>query len=84
MTTVTHAGFSDPGRMRPDNEDRWLGDPRRGLYVIADGKAATAAGALTAQVVVDTLLLFLHERLADVPAPADPEAPARSRRRSPG
>jgi protein phosphatase len=72
MALPRHAGLSDIGHVRADNQDRWAADPALGLYVVADGMGGAAAGALAAQVVVETLPPLLRQRLhgvADLGAP---------------
>lgn len=73
MTLHTrHAGLSDIGRARTENQDRWLADPSQGLFVVADGMGGGLAGGLASQVVVDTLPGLLRKRmngLAELQAP---------------
>jgi serine/threonine protein phosphatase PrpC len=66
VDALLHACLSDPGRQRPDNEDRCLADPARGLYLVADGMADD----VSPQLVVDLLPAMLGEALAD-DAPLD-------------
>jgi PPM family protein phosphatase len=70
MTTVSHAALSDAGRTHDDNEDRWLADPARGLYLVSDGMAE----AVSPQIVVDTLPGLLDSALAGVKDLTDPKA----------
>jgi serine/threonine protein phosphatase PrpC len=62
MTTISHAALSDPGRTHDENQDRWLADPARGLYLVSDGMAEP----ISPQTVVDTLPGLLQTGLADV------------------
>jgi protein phosphatase len=71
---VCHAGLSDRGRVRAENQDRWAADPQLGLYVVADGLGGQAAGGVAAQVVVETLPLLVQRRLADITDLSTPEA----------
>jgi protein phosphatase len=64
MLAIRHAGLSDIGRVRADNQDRWTADPGLGLYVVADGMGGAAAGGLAAQAVVATLPALVAQRLA--------------------
>ena len=46
---------TDTGKVRSENQDRWLADSAIGLFAIADGMGGHAAGALAAQLVIDVL-----------------------------
>lgn len=48
-------GISHVGRIRKNNEDRYLEDPGLGLYVVADGMGGASAGERASQITVDTL-----------------------------
>lgn len=74
---ITHAGLSDIGRVRRNNEDRWLADPQQGLYVVADGIGGNIGGGLAADIVVDTLPGFVRKRIKDITDLASSEAAAR-------
>jgi protein phosphatase len=60
MGRIAYAALSDRGRRYKDNQDRWLADPERGLYLVSDGMAE----AVSPQLVVDTLPGLLREALA--------------------
>jgi protein phosphatase len=53
-------GFSDPGCVRPNNEDYFALVRERGLYVVADGMGGAQAGEhasrLAVEIVVETIL----------------------------
>lgn len=74
MSLLTYAGLTDRGRVREHNEDRWLADPQHGLYVVSDGMGSSAAGALAAQVVVETLPSLLRKRMQGIESLDDPAA----------
>ncbi len=43
---LAFAGLSSRGLVRARNEDNWLADPARGLFVVADGMGSHNAGAI--------------------------------------
>jgi PPM family protein phosphatase len=63
MVSTTHAGLSDVGQIRQENQDRWFVDTVRGIYMVADGMAGIAAGGLAAQIVVEVLPRLLCSKL---------------------
>ncbi len=71
---LNYAGLSDAGRVRSQNEDRWLADPELGLFIVADGMGGEAAGALAAEIVVETLPRLLRHHLSDLTSVADPQS----------
>jgi protein phosphatase len=48
-------GLSDPGCVRPNNEDCYLLAPEKGLYVVADGMGGAQAGERASKLAVDTV-----------------------------
>lgn len=69
MFAIAHAGRSDTGRQRPDNQDRWAADVNQHLFVVADGVARSAHGALAAQLVTEQLPACVAGQLGDRNAP---------------
>src|SRR5258708_8318318 len=70
-------GISDPGCVRPNNEDCYLLSPDKGLYVVADGMGGAQAGEQASKLAVDTLADFIGkapEATADALAHAFQEA----------
>jgi serine/threonine protein phosphatase PrpC len=52
-------GLSDPGCVRPNNEDCYLLAPEKGLYVVADGMGGAQAGERASKLAVDTVAEFI-------------------------
>jgi serine/threonine protein phosphatase PrpC len=61
---VEFAAATDIGKVRSENQDRWLADVDLGLFAIADGLGGHAAGSLAAQLVVDVLPRLVRRALA--------------------
>jgi len=57
-------GLSDPGCVRPNNEDSFLLMPKTGLYVVADGMGGAQAGEHASKIAVETVASFIEQ--ADV------------------
>src|SRR5262245_43254931 len=55
VNALIAAGQTDPGRQRTVNEDRFLCDPARGLFIVIDGVGGQAAGGKAADVARSTL-----------------------------
>ena len=66
MAFMPYAGFSDLGRKRARNDDRWGADTALGLYVVADGVGSTSNGDLAAAMVVEMLPGYVARDLADL------------------
>ena len=66
MAFMPYAGFSDLGRKRARNDDRWGADTALGLYVVADGVGSTSHGDLAAAMVVEMLPGYVARYLAGV------------------
>ncbi len=64
MAFMPYAGFSDLGRKRARNDDRWGADEALGLYVVADGVGSTSHGDLAAALVVEMLPGYVARDLA--------------------
>jgi protein phosphatase len=75
---VEAAGYTHPGRQRPDNEDAFaIALPER-LFVVADGMGGRNAGEVAAHLAIDELLAFFRHKRAHPralwPFPIDPRA----------
>lgn len=53
-------GLSDPGCVRPNNEDYYLVAPENGLYIVADGMGGAQAGERASKLAVDTVADFIR------------------------
>jgi serine/threonine protein phosphatase PrpC/DNA-binding beta-propeller fold protein YncE len=76
MLTTTYAGYSDVGRKRSRNDDRWAADPALRLYLVADGVGSSTHGDRAAERVVELLPTYVARHLAG-PGVGEAEAPAR-------
>lgn len=74
---IQHAGQTDRGLVRKDNEDNWTADAEFGLYIVSDGLGGHFAGALASQIVVEALPVLLRQRLRGIDDLADPRAKER-------
>jgi protein phosphatase len=57
------ACISDRGRVRGENEDAYLIDQQRSLFIVSDGMGGHAKGATASQIVVKSLPSILIEKL---------------------
>ncbi|MFQ5995593.1 MAG: Stp1/IreP family PP2C-type Ser/Thr phosphatase [Acidiferrobacterales bacterium] len=55
MTTLVIGSMTDPGMIRPDNEDRISTTPELGLAVVADGMGGHQAGEVASGMAVDVV-----------------------------
>lgn len=70
MTKLTMAGLTDPGRLRPENEDCIVLYPEIGLVVLADGMGGHNAGEVASRMAVDVMTRYCVDALAgEPPAP---------------
>ena len=55
-------GYSDVGRKRAENEDRFFIDAQRGIFLVVDGLGGHAAGERAAEIAVDIMSARLSRR----------------------
>ena len=72
MLIFRSAALSDVGRVRSENEDRFLHDEAAGFYGVADGVGGLPGGAEAAQLAIDELAAALRT----VPAGQEADLPA--------
>jgi len=61
--TLTFFGMTNPGHVRPENEDAWFADPEQGLFLVSDGIGGQSAGALASKIVVEVLPQMVRQRM---------------------
>lgn len=52
-------GLSDPGCVRPNNEDYFINDPEKGIFILADGMGGANAGEYASHLSAEVLYEFL-------------------------
>ena len=61
------AGDSHIGKVRSNNEDALIVEPRLGLYAVLDGMGGASAGDVASQLARDTIRDFVHHRRQALP-----------------
>jgi PPM family protein phosphatase len=59
---IKHAGASDPGRVRSNNEDALYADPDRGIFLVVDGIGGHNAGEQAAAIAVERVRARLERQ----------------------
>jgi protein phosphatase len=63
---LIHAfGVSEAGRVRKNNEDRFVSDLALGLFAVADGMGGHKAGEVAAQMAIDAIATFITRSEGD-------------------
>jgi len=62
--TVSGSGNTHVGRVRTSNQDSYLCDNKRGLYIIADGMGGHAGGEVASSLAVHNIRSFLDGQLS--------------------
>lgn len=73
MVDLAIAGSTDPGMIRPNNEDRISTTPELGLAVVADGMGGHQAGEVASGMAVDVVTRHLINVFSRDTPPADEE-----------
>ncbi len=73
MADLAIAGSTDPGMIRPNNEDHISTTPELGLAVVADGMGGHQAGEVASGMAVDVVTRRLIDVFSGEPPPADEE-----------
>lgn len=74
MTKNSCAGLTHRGRVRKENQDRFLADPAQGLYIVSDGMGGEPGGAEASKMVVEFLPSLLEKRMKRIEHLTDPRA----------
>src|SRR5258706_14125057 len=65
------AAMTDPGRVRPTNEDSFFADSRLGLLIVADGMGGHNGGEVASRIAVETISGIIATRLGGPEEPED-------------
>jgi PPM family protein phosphatase len=64
LNNIISFGWSDPGRVREENQDAFLIDENLGLYIVADGLGGLQDGACASRYVVSALVKIIAGSLS--------------------
>jgi serine/threonine protein phosphatase PrpC len=62
---INSIGSTDIGMLRSVNQDAFLTDDSRHLYVVADGMGGHAGGEIASQICIESIQSYLKEKLTD-------------------
>ena len=68
-------GLTDPGCVRPNNEDYFISDSESGIFILADGMGGANAGEFASRLSVETLHQYLLKHRRSNGASAHPGLP---------
>jgi len=54
---------TDPGKIRPENEDTFFADPETALFVVSDGMGGHRGGALASGIISEDLPVMIENAL---------------------
>jgi protein phosphatase len=68
---VTWRGYTDVGRVRQTNQDSFLVDEDRDLFIVADGMGGHAGGEIASKLCVEQISSYLKAHRSEIASPRD-------------
>ena len=65
LVKLRFAGATDPGRVRPRNEDRFVADGEHRLFVVVDGMGGHTGGDIASVTIAEAVTDFIRETAVD-------------------
>lgn len=69
---ISGSGNTHVGRVRSSNQDSYLCDNKRGLYIVADGMGGHAGGEVASSLAVQNIRSFVDNNISTLPAKDTP------------